>query len=395
MKILIELAFKFKSNNILFRNFSLDNIFFYKRNNFFTLCLRNFYFSTYFSNNQTLKGTTGNLWYLAPEIIKDYPYDSKSEVWSLGIILYQLIVCENPFESACTKDQMAKLLKNPNLFKPINDLKLYDVSETILNLLQSMIVEDPSKRRTIDYLMESPVLTNFDKLFVPKDTFGELLDFSLIELQKIQYKISSVKPLHDLIFYIVYNLKDYFLNVEDIMILNEFYKYFDRNNDGLINFTEILEQLNADGFNKETAQAYTTVVKVIVECDFRKKYTPTYRLSCITYSYFLVANIIIKLIKCNKSKETKEDMDHKLDIMFSELDSDHSGSISIDEIQTLFKLNTYEKNVKSLYEEVVTNRLFNQEKISDIGNLNPEDFKNLFTYEFVKDTDFKYSEFVN
>lgn len=389
MKILLELSFKFKSNNILYRNFSLDNIFFYKKNNFFTLCLRNFYFSSYYTNNQTLKGTTGHLWYLSPELLKDLPYDDRSDIWALGLILYQLITCENPFESATSKDSMLKLLRIPNIFKNSSELKYYETSEALLNLLSSMLVEDPLKRRNIGYLMESPVLTNFDKLFIPKETFGELLDFTFIELQKIQYKIISVKGLHDLIFYIIYNLKDYFLNVEDIMILNEFYKYFDRNNDGLISFNEIIDQLFADGFGKEKAEAYASVIKIIVECDFRKKYVPSYQLNSISYNYFLVANIIMKLIKSNKNKDMKEDIELKLDIMFSELDTDHSGSISIDEIQSLFKLNTYEKSVKSIYEEVVTNRLFDAEKIPDIGNLTPIDFMNLFTYEFVRDYEFR------
>eukprot|EP00340_Litonotus_pictus_P002596 CAMPEP_0170522686 /NCGR_PEP_ID=MMETSP0209-20121228/8106_1 /TAXON_ID=665100 ORGANISM="Litonotus pictus, Strain P1" /NCGR_SAMPLE_ID=MMETSP0209 /ASSEMBLY_ACC=CAM_ASM_000301 /LENGTH=520 /DNA_ID=CAMNT_0010810323 /DNA_START=66 /DNA_END=1628 /DNA_ORIENTATION=- len=393
MKNLIELAYKFKNNNIIYRNFSLDNIFFYKKDNYFTLCLRNLYFSTYYTLNQQLRGMTGNLWYLSPEVLSDMPYDSKSDIWSLGVILYQLITHENPFEKTTNKDQMLKLLKNPNIFKSTADLRLYEVSEPIMNLLTSMLVEDPNKRRTVDYLVESPIFTTFDKICVPRETFGPLLDFSVDELSKINFKISSVRPLHDLIFYLVYNLKDYFLNIEDIMILNEFYKYFDKNNDGLISFNEIMDQLVTDNFEKNIPEHYTAAIKQIVDCEFRKKITPSYQLNYITYNSFLTSNIIMKLIKANKDKKLREEMDIKIEIMFNELDTDRSGSISIDEIQSIFKLNTYDRNVKVLYEEVYTNKMFDSNKIINLVELSPLDFKNLLTYEFVKNSEYNADEY--
>lgn len=40
---------------------------------------------------------TGTPFYASPEVWMDKPYDSKSDVWSLGCVLYELTTCEPPF----------------------------------------------------------------------------------------------------------------------------------------------------------------------------------------------------------------------------------------------------------------------------------------------------------
>ena len=82
-----------------------------------------------------------------------------------------------------------------------------------------------TKRKTIEYIIESPILTSFDKLFMNIDQFQDLITIPREKLLEIQYKISNIRPLHDLVFYIIYNLKDYFLSIEDVMLFNEFYKW--------------------------------------------------------------------------------------------------------------------------------------------------------------------------
>jgi serine/threonine protein kinase len=36
---------------------------------------------------------------MPPEVCKGHPYDSKADVWAMGVIIYELITLKKPFDS--------------------------------------------------------------------------------------------------------------------------------------------------------------------------------------------------------------------------------------------------------------------------------------------------------
>lgn len=50
---------------------------------------------------------TGTPYYASPEVWRDQPYDMKSDIWSLGCVLYESVTLRPPFRA----DDMAGLYK--------------------------------------------------------------------------------------------------------------------------------------------------------------------------------------------------------------------------------------------------------------------------------------------
>ena len=70
---------------------------------------------------------TGTPYYCSPEVWKDKPYDNKSDIWSLGCVLYEMAALNPPFRAANMNGLYNKVLKG--VYDPIpsfysDDLKL-------------------------------------------------------------------------------------------------------------------------------------------------------------------------------------------------------------------------------------------------------------------------------
>ena len=66
---------------------------------------------------------TGTPYYASPEVWKDKPYNSKSDIWGLGCVFYELIMLTTPFKAKTMKDLYKKVKRGeyspiPNNFSP-------------------------------------------------------------------------------------------------------------------------------------------------------------------------------------------------------------------------------------------------------------------------------------
>eukprot|EP00347_Sterkiella_histriomuscorum_P002177 403369168 len=90
---------------------------------------------------------TGTPYYASPEVWKDQPYDSKSDIWSLGCVLYEMTTLKPPFRAQDMNGLYKRVLKG--VYPSIPSSYSSDLSTMIKTLLQVQ----PSTRPTCDQIL--------------------------------------------------------------------------------------------------------------------------------------------------------------------------------------------------------------------------------------------------
>ena len=94
------------------------------------------------SITQKLNTYIGTRLLMAPEILDSQPYTNKCDLWSLGIIIYQLKTKRLPYEGNVDK----QILKNiDTLGQTVLD-NFDDRDRLLKDLLSKLLVKDPEKR---------------------------------------------------------------------------------------------------------------------------------------------------------------------------------------------------------------------------------------------------------
>lgn len=94
----------------------------------------------------------GTPYYVSPEIWKSSPYDAKSDMWSVGCLLYEMASLRRPFEATCMKDLARKVLQNR--YTSIPTFYSADLAMIVKKLLNI----DPSQRPTVHAVLSLPAV---------------------------------------------------------------------------------------------------------------------------------------------------------------------------------------------------------------------------------------------
>lgn len=76
---------------------------------------------------------TGTPYYACPEIWKDQPYDSKSDIWSAGCVLYEMAKLDPPFKGRDMQDLSRKIMKG--VFTPLGGKFSKDLEHVVKCML--------------------------------------------------------------------------------------------------------------------------------------------------------------------------------------------------------------------------------------------------------------------
>ena len=83
----------------------------------------------------------GTPYYLSPELCEEKPYNHKSDIWSLGCVLYELCTFKHPFEASNQGALILKIMKGR--FNSISSFYSSDLKQLTENLLEKNQVKRP------------------------------------------------------------------------------------------------------------------------------------------------------------------------------------------------------------------------------------------------------------
>ncbi|XP_060561432.1 serine/threonine-protein kinase PLK1-like [Ruditapes philippinarum] len=138
-------------HNIIHRDLKLGNLFI---NDDMDIKVGDFGLATRVDYNgerkRTLCGTPN---YIAPEVLGKKGHSFEVDVWSLGCILFTLLVGKPPFETSNLKDTYTRIKKNEYHIPS-------RVSPCARNLIQKLLKADPTERPNMDNILEDEFFTS-------------------------------------------------------------------------------------------------------------------------------------------------------------------------------------------------------------------------------------------
>jgi NIMA (never in mitosis gene a)-related kinase len=134
---------------------------------------------------------TGTPYYASPEVWKDQPYDNKSDVWSLGCVLYEMITLRPPFRAKDMEGLFNKVCKGQ--YSKIPDR----FSDDLFQVIQFLLQVNSSSRPSCEQILNHPAVMKrieYFKSFAKEDETEDKFLLKTIHMPKNLLFLSDKLP---------------------------------------------------------------------------------------------------------------------------------------------------------------------------------------------------------
>jgi serine/threonine protein kinase len=196
--------------------------------------------------------------YLAPEMIKGTGHDAKLDIWTLGVLLFEMVHGKTPFYVS----GKGKNIRTQRKLIEQNILEgKYTLSESLQpatrEIINAMLNPDKNLRPSAEELIKFDFFvqhTRINKRSKSQATFNNEMNFTMKEVQELRLKVANLQKVNDDLTKDVMILNKRIKNTKNSNYIEEI-KMIRKENDQLMEDNRLL----SDGFrnNKEEIRRIT------------------------------------------------------------------------------------------------------------------------------------------
>ena len=133
------------------------------------------------------KTMVGTPYYLSPEIVEGKPYDNKSDILSLGVLLYEMMTFKMPFNANSLPMLSAKIIRGN--YTPPPSVYTKDLRE----IVSKCLTVNPKGRPSISEILRMPIIQNRIKNFLDENQYNKEFSKTIAKKYKENKKTVLIK----------------------------------------------------------------------------------------------------------------------------------------------------------------------------------------------------------
>lgn len=131
------------------------------------------------STMQNARTVVGTPYYLSPEIVQSKPYNFKSDMWSMGVILYEMCALKPPFDAPSLHFLAMKIVRGA--FNPLPS----GFSNEMKNLVGQLLNTNEKMRPDVNKVLAMPIMQNRIKVFLTETIYQKEFSHTILHKQNV------------------------------------------------------------------------------------------------------------------------------------------------------------------------------------------------------------------
>lgn len=124
------------------------------------LKVADFGFARYLPATSLAETLCGSPLYMAPEILRYEKYNAKADLWSVGTVIYEMVIGRPPFRASNHIELLKKIEKSND---QINFPSDFEISADLIRLICNLLKANPIDRMGFNEFFNDPIITTYNE----------------------------------------------------------------------------------------------------------------------------------------------------------------------------------------------------------------------------------------